>query len=129
VENEAVINETQATTETGVESQIQEPRVSKLAVASLVFGIFGPFSAGTLRVLSFADFLSVGNPRIITLFACSLAWILGLIFGIKSLEQIETSQGQLLGREYAVVGICVSVIWMIVILAGLLLPASFSVNS
>ncbi len=129
MENEAALNEMQLVDETGIDSQPQEVKVSKLAVASMVFAILGPFSAGALWVVSLSDFLSVGDPTVITLFSCSLAWILGLVLGIKSLEQIESSQGQLLGREYALVGIIVSAIWMILILAALLLPASFSVNS
>lgn len=129
MENEATLGETQLVDETGIDSQPQEVKVSKLAVASMVFAILGPFSAGALWVVSLSEFLSVGDPTIITLFSCSLAWILGLVLGIKSLEQIESGQGQLLGREYALVGIIVSAIWMILILAALLLPASFSVNS
>lgn len=129
MENEAALNEMQLVDETGIDSQPQEVKVSKLAVASMVFAILGPFSTGALWIVSLSEFLSVGDPTIITLFSCSLAWILGLVLGIKSLEQIESSQGQLLGREYALVGIIVSAIWMILILAALLLPASFSVNS
>ncbi len=129
MENEAALNEMQLVDETGIDSQPQEVKVSKLAVASMVFAILGPFSTGALWIVSLSGFLSVGDPTIITLFSCSLAWILGLVLGIKSLEQIESSQGQLLGREYALVGIIVSAIWMILILAALLLPASFSVNS
>ncbi len=129
MENEAALNEMQLVDETGIDSQPQEVKVSKLAVASMVFAILGPFSTGALWIVSLSEFLSVGDPTVITLFSCSLAWILGLVLGIKSLEQIESSQGQLLGREYALVGIIVSAIWMILILAALLLPASFSVNS
>jgi hypothetical protein len=53
----------------------------------------------------------------------------GLILGIKALERIERSEGRLLGREYAVGGIVISAVWMVLILAGLLLPALFYVNS
>jgi hypothetical protein len=49
--------------------------------------------------------------------------------GIKSLDLIEHSQGQLLGREYAVGGIVISAVWMVLILAALLLPALFYINS
>ena len=129
MENEAALNEMQLVDETGIDSQSQEAKVSKLAVASMVFAILGPFSTGALWIVSLSEFLSVGDPTVITLFSCSLAWILGLVLGIKSLEQIESSQGQLLGKEYALVGIIVSAIWMILILAAFLLPASFSVNS
>ena len=129
MENEATLGETQLVDETGIDSQPQEVKVSKLAVASMVFAILGPFSTGALWIVSLSEFLSVGDPTVITLFSCSLAWILGLALGVKSLQQIENSQGQLVGKEYAMVGIFVSAVWMVLILVGLLLPAVFSVNS
>ena len=129
MENEGIIDETEIIRETGIGSQSQQAKISKLAVASMVFGILGPLSAGALWIVSFSDFLTIGSPRIITFFSCSLAWILGLALGIKSLEQIESSEGLLLGKEYAMVGIFVSAVWMVLILVALLLPAVFSVNS
>lgn len=107
----------------------QEAKLCKLAVASLVFGILGPLSAGAMWVVSFSNFITIGHPLVIGVFSCGLTWILGLVLGIKSLEQIENSQRQLLGREYAIGGIVTSVVWMILLLAGLLLPALFYVNS
>ena len=100
-----------------------------MALASAVFGIVGPLSAGAMWVVSFNKFLRLGNPLIIGLFSCGLAWILGIVFGIKSFEQINSSEGQLLGKEYAMAGIVVSAAWMVLILEGLLLPALFYVNS
>ncbi len=129
MENEATLGETQLVDETGIDSQPQEVKVSKLAVASMVFAILGPFSIGFLWMVSLSDFLSIGAHHLIILFSCSLAWILGLALGVKSLQQIENSQGQLVGKEYAMVGIFVSAVWMVLILVGLLLPAVFSVNS
>jgi len=129
MENEGTISETEVASEIGIDSQAQKERVSKLAVASVVFGILGPFSAGALWIVSFSDFLTIGNPNIITFFSSSLAWILGLVLGVKSLEQIENSQGRLTGREYALVGVSISAVWMVLILAALLMPAFFSVNS
>ena len=129
MENERTIGETEVISEIDIDSQSQKAKISKLAVTSMVFGIFGPLSAGALWIVSFSDFLTIGNPRIITFFSCSLAWILGLVLGVKSLEQIENSEGWLLGREYAIVGIFVSAVWMALILVGLLMPAFFSVNS
>lgn len=129
MENEGTISETEVASEIGIDSQAQKERVSKLAVASVVFGILGPFSAGALWIVSFSNFLTIGNPNIITFFSSSLAWILGLVLGVKSLEQIENSQGQLTGREYALVGVSISAVWMVLILAALLMPAFFSVNS
>jgi len=129
MENEGTISETEVASEIGIDSQAQKERVSKLAVASVVFGILGPFSAGALWIVSFSNFLTIGNPNIITFFSSSLAWILGLVLGVKSLEQIENSQGRLTGREYALVGVSISAVWMGLILAALLMPAFFSGNS
>ena len=129
MENEGTISETKIVSETALDLQDQKAKTSKLAVLSMVFGILGPFSSGTLWIVSSSDFLSIGAHHLIILFSCSLAWILGLALGVKSLQQIENSQGQLTGREYAIVGISVSVVWMVLILAGLLMPAFFSVNS
>ena len=64
-----------------------------------------------------------------TLFSCGLAWILGLALGIKSLKQIDISGGQLIGKEYAMAGIAISAFWMVLILAGLLLPIIYYINS
>jgi len=129
MENEGTIDETEILSETDIDLRIQKVKISKLAVTSMVFGILGPLSAGALWIVSFSDFLTIGSPRIITFFSCSLAWILGLVLGVKSLEQIENSEGRLLGKEYAMVGILVSAVWMALILVGLLMPAFFSVNS
>ncbi|MHC4061386.1 MAG: DUF4190 domain-containing protein [Planctomycetota bacterium] len=107
----------------------REPKTSKLAVGSLAFGMLGPLSAGMMWIVSFSDFLTVRSPLTVGLFSCGAAWIIGLILGIKSLDQIEHSQGQLLGKEYAVGGIVISAVWMVLILAALLLPALFYVNS
>ncbi|MHC4623773.1 MAG: hypothetical protein ACYS4W_07705 [Planctomycetota bacterium] len=107
----------------------QMPKISKLAVASVVFGVLGPFSAGAMWVASFTRFLTIGNPVAIGLFSCVAAWILGLIFGIESLALIDNSGGQLAGKEYATVGLTTSVVWMVLILACVLLPTIFYVNS
>lgn len=104
-------------------------KTSKLAIISMVFGILGPFSAGAMWIVSYSNFLNVGSPLIIFPFSCGIAWILGLALGVKSLEQINDSEGQLHGKEYALVGIITSTVWMIVILICLLLPAIYSINS
>jgi hypothetical protein len=129
MENEAALNEMQLVDETGIDSQPQEVKVSKLAVASMVFAILGPFSTGALWIVSLSEFLSVGDPTVINLFSCSLAWILGLVLGVKALQQIENSQERLAGREYALIGISISEVWMILLLVALPLPAFFSINS
>ena len=131
MENEGTISEIEIASEIGIDSQAQEERVSKLAVASMVFGILGPFSAGFLWVVSLSLFLTVGKlgTGIITFFSCSLAWLLGLVLGVKALQQIENSQERLTGREYALVGISISAVWMILLLVALPMPAFFSINS
>jgi hypothetical protein len=106
-----------------------EPRTSMLAVVSLVFGVLGPFLAGAMWIVSFNDFIAVENKVIVGILSCGAAWILGLIFGVTSLEQIDGADGRLVGREYATAGIVVSAAWMILIVTGLLMPALFCVNS
>jgi len=123
MENEGAVNEIFAYTLT------EKPKTSKLAVISLVFGMLGPCSGGAAWIASFNNFSTVENPLLIALFSCGLAWILGLALGTKSLKIIEDSEGQLLGREYAIAGIVISAVWMVLILAVLLLPALFYVNS
>jgi hypothetical protein len=54
---------------------------------------------------------------------------LGLLLGTKSLAQIKSSQEQLLGKEYAVVGAATSALWLFLIFVGLFLPVIYSVNS
>ena len=119
----------EAISEIDTDMLTQQPRISKLAVASMVFGMLGPLSAGAMWIASLNESLTIGNPLIIGLFSCGLTWILGLIFGMKSLEQIDNSEGQLFGREYAIGGAVISVVWVVLVLLGLLLPALFSINS
>jgi hypothetical protein len=119
----------ETTSEIDLDEIGQKPKTSRLAVTSLVFGILGPFSAGAMWVASINDFLRLGNPKIIALFSCSAAWILGLILGLQSLKCINKSEGKLAGKEYATVGMTTSVVWMVVVLAALLLPTLFYVNS
>jgi len=121
--NEETITETYSTAES------HEQRISKLAVTSMVFGVLGPFSAGTMWILSFNNFFTTRNPLIMVLFSCGFAWILGLVSGQKSLEHIRNSQGQLLGSQYAIIGMVLSTAWMLLIFVSFLLPALHSVNS
>jgi hypothetical protein len=125
MENEETITETDA------DSQSQKPKTSRLAIMSMVFGILGPFFFGAMWIVSFLSFhdLIIASPYITTLFSCGVTWILGLALGMKSLERIKNSEGQLVGRGYAVVGISASAVWMILVLAALILPALYYVNS
>ena len=103
-------------------------KTSGLAIMSLVFGVLGPFFAGTMWILSCNDFLTA-NPYIIAFFSCGLAWILGFVLGIKSLKQIAGSEGQLVGREYAIAGIAISAVWMLIVFMVVFLPMIYCVNS
>lgn len=89
---------------------------SKLAIVSVVFGILGSLSAGVMWLTSHSQFLNIGSPLIVSFFSYGIAWILGLASGVKSLEQIENSGGQLYGKEYAIVGIVTSAVWLFLIL-------------
>ena len=122
MENEENIMETDAVI------QSREPRVSRLAVTSAVFGMLGPFSSGVMWIASINDFV-IRRHFVMTLFSCGVASIAGLVLGTKSLEQVDSSEGQLIGREYAIVGIAASAVWLFLIFVGLFLPVIHSVNS
>ncbi len=100
-----------------------------MAIASVVFGELGPFCAGVVWIVTFNDFITIDNPVIIGFFSCAVTWILGLVFGIKSLKLICKSQGQLIGKEYALAGIVISAAWMLTVLAAIILPGIYYVNS
>ena len=127
MENEEVISGTDSN------SQSQKLKTSRLAITSMVFAILGPFLFAPMLILlfyglSFYDLITQ-SPYIMTLFSCILAWILGLVLGIKSLGQIDNSQGLLVGRAYAIAGIAISLAWILSILGGLFSPALYYVNS
>ena len=123
-----MVNE-EAISETNISLQSQKTEISKLAIMSLMFGILGPFSCGAMWIMSCNDFFTIGTPIIIVPFSCGLTWILGLVLGIKSLKQIESSEGQSGGREYAIAGISISAAWLLLIFVVLFLPMIYSVNS
>lgn len=109
----------------------QKTKTSKLAVTSMVFGILAPFCLGAMWIVSFLpshDLITAGR-YVMAAFSYAIAWILSLILGIKSLEKINHSEEQLSGRAYAAVGISISAVWMVFMVARFLMPALFSVNS
>lgn len=110
------------------DSSQSKPRTSKLAITSAVFGMLAPFSSGTMWIASVNNFV-IRSHFIMTLFSCGVASILGLLLGTKSLDQIKNSEGQLIGKEYAIIGTTTSVIWLFLIFVGLFLPVIYSVNS
>ncbi|MHC4546591.1 MAG: hypothetical protein ACYSYL_19100, partial [Planctomycetota bacterium] len=82
-------------------------KTSRLAVTSMVFGLLAPVCFGAVGIfpllssqLSSHDLITAGR-YIMFAFSCSAAWILGLILGMKSLEQIKNSEQHLVGRAYA----------------------------
>ena len=89
--NEETINEID------IDARSQKPEIYRLAIASMVFGMLGPFCAGAMLILSFNDFFIIHDSLIVVLFSCGVSWILGLLLGGKSLEQISNSEGQLAG--------------------------------
>jgi uncharacterized membrane protein len=116
--NDEIINESDAALQSKSET-------SKLAIVSVVFGILGPLSTGVMWLTSHSQFLSVGSLLIVPFFSYGIAWILGLASGVKSLEQIENSKGQLHGKEYAIVGIVTSAVWLFLILVCLFFAHNF----
>jgi hypothetical protein len=109
----------------------QKARISKLSVTSMVLGILAPCCFFAVWIVSFFSshgIITVGR-YIITAFSCSIAWILTLILGMKSFEQIWNSEQHLIGRAYAVVGISISALWMALLAVRFLLPALLYVVS
>lgn len=113
----------------------QETKTSKLAVMSMIFGILAPlYFIAVCIVTLLSSYLSVNGlitvgRYIMIAFSYSAAWILGLALGLVSLEKIRNSQQYLVGKAYAFVGISISTLWMILLIARFLLPALFYVNS
>jgi len=114
-------------------SDILSPKAktSKLAVMSMVLGILAPFCFGAMWIISLlpSHDLITASRYIMAAFSYAVAWILSLILGIKALEQIKNREEQLVGRAYAAVGISISAVWMVLMVARFLLPPLFSVNS
>lgn len=113
----------------------QETKTSKLAVMSMIFGILAPlYFIAVCIVTLLSSYLSVNGlitvgRYIMIAFSYSAAWILGLALGLVSLEKIRNSQQHLVGKAYAFIGIAISTLWMILLIARFLLPALFYVNS
>ena len=127
--NAAAISEREIISLMGVDSQCQKAKISKLAIASVIFGVSGPFFSGVMWVVSCNNFLTTASPLVIAPFSCGVAWILGLVFGMRALKQIESDQGQLAGKEYAIVGIIISAAWMLLVFMAVFLPMIYAVNS
>jgi TctA family transporter len=105
----------------------QKVKTSKMAVTSMVFGILAPccfFTAWVVSFFSSHGIITVGR-YIMTAFSWSVAWILGLVLGMISLEQIRNSEQHLIGRAYALVGISISALWIALLVVRILLPALF----
>ena len=109
----------------------QKAKTSRLSVNSMVLGILAPCCFFAVWIVSFFSshgIITVGR-YIMTAFSCSVARIMALILGMKSLEQIPNSEQHLIGRTYAVVGISISTLWMALLVVRFLLPALFYVVS
>jgi hypothetical protein len=109
----------------------QKANTSKMAVTSMLLGILAPCCFFAVWIVSFFSshgIITVGR-YIMTAFSCSVAWILGLVLGMISLEQIHNSEQHLIGTAYAVVGISISALWIALLVVRFLLPALFYVVS
>ena len=101
----------------------------------MIFGILAPlYFIAVCIVTLLSSYLSVNGlitvgRYIMIAFSYSAAWILGLALGLVSLEKIRNSQQHLVGKAYAFIGIAISTLWMILLIARFLLPALFYVNS
>ena len=109
----------------------QKAKTSKMAVTSMVLGILAPCCFFAVWIVSFFSshgIITVGR-YIMTAFSCSVAWILGLVLGMISIEQIRSSEQHLVGTAYAVVGISISALWIALLMVRFLMPALFYVVS
>ncbi len=105
----------------------QKAKTSRLSVTPMVLGILAPCCFFAVWIVSFFSshgIITVGRYIMIA-FSCSVAWILGLVLGMVSLEQIRNSEQHLIGAAYAVVGISISALWMALLVVRFLLPALF----
>jgi hypothetical protein len=105
----------------------QKAKTSKMAVTSMVLGILAPccfFAVWIVSCFSSHGIITVGR-YIMTAFSCSVAWILGLVLGMISIEQIRNSEQHLIGTAYAVVGISISALWIALLVIHFLMPALF----
>ena len=131
MESEETLSEVETVSETDISSHTQ--KTARLAIWSVAFGILGLFFLGPVLILLFYGLsfhnLIIQSPYRMTSFSCVVAGILGLVLGIKSLGQIDNSQGYLAGRGYAIAGIIISIFWIFLILGVLFLPALYYVNS
>lgn len=75
--------------ETEIDAQVQKPKTSRLAIWSMVLGIFGFLSQYLI---------------IIPLFLCSTS----LIFGIVALRKINKSSGLLKGKGFAITALVIA---------------------
>jgi len=105
--------------ETDINSKVQKPRLSRLAVWSLVLAIGGSligvaFLLATLLLTSWLFYwIMIIGPAII--FSFVGAWILSLIMGIAALAKIKESSGILKGRNLAIGGVVTSGAWLILV--------------
>jgi hypothetical protein len=110
-------------------------KTSRLAVTSMVFGLLAPVCFVAVGIVSLLlSYLSSHDlfivcRHVMIAFSYSVAWILGLVLGLKSLEKIRNNEQHLVGKAYAFVGISISAVWMVWLIARFLLPALFYVNS
>jgi len=103
--------------ETEAKAQGQKPKISKLAIASLVFGLLGPLSYLAIKIISSRSDIYLMSSWLgaIGLFSLGFAWIPGLLFGAASIGLIKHRRGRLTGKKYANTGLLISTVWVIFI--------------
>ena len=100
-------------TKTNNNSQDQQPRTSRLAVAALVCALLGPLSLYLLALPK--PFEALLWPLLFLLFLAPCgAWLFGLLLGIISLRHIKSSNGRLTGKGCAISAIVLSLVWMVI---------------
>lgn len=107
-------------TKTDNNSQDQEPKTSRLAVAALVCALLGPLSPYLAPLLYLGE--AVFGPLLSLFFFA--ACLFGLLLGITSLRHIRTSNGRLTGKECAIAAIVISLVWILITFGGVVFPAA-----
>ena len=102
-------------------------RISRLATASLIMGIYGLAFPPLLFAL--VIIMPAGSPiSAILMIFCFLLWPVsslgGLVSGILALDRVARSQSQTLAKQTAVLGIFASASAIVFVLCSMVIPTA-----
>lgn len=89
--------------ETANNTKNSKPKISKLAIVSLLFGVLSLCTLGMVEPVGLCGYMSLSY--VCVLFALRLSAIAGLFIGILAIVKIKKSSGMLKGKGFALVGI------------------------